>query len=201
MLLSAEYFCCRCAQAATPPLPAAPAAEAEDAAGEAGVVRTRTYDLLISYNLRHDVPRFWLVGYSENRTPLSEMEVSTALREMPWSGVIPSPATTCSSDFSRSAPAAPTGSTTALCLLASTRPPILRPLSHAALPTPGVQVMEDVISDYYNYRDRDTVTVEAHPHRAEGGRVVSVHPCRHAAVMKKLAGLVAGEGKEFSVEQ
>lgn len=65
------------------------------------------------------------------------------------------------------------------------------------------QVFEDVVSDYTHpsHRDRKTVSVEEHPHRAGGGVVVSIHPCRHAAVMKRLGGVVAGEGAEFRVEQ
>ena len=57
------------------------------------------------------------------------------------------------------------------------------------------------MSDYYAHRDRKTVSVERHPHRAGGGHVVCVHPCRHAEVMHRLAGAVAGEGGAFDVEQ
>lgn len=64
------------------------------------------------------------------------------------------------------------------------------------------EVMEDVISDYYSHRDRKTVTVENHPHREASGTVVSIHPCRHGAVMKKLAGVVASnQQNDFDVEQ
>lgn len=64
------------------------------------------------------------------------------------------------------------------------------------------EVMEDVISDYYSHRDRKTVTVENHPHREVSGTVVSIHPCRHGAVMKKLAGVVASnQQNDFDVEQ
>lgn len=63
------------------------------------------------------------------------------------------------------------------------------------------EVMEDVISDYFNHKDRKTVSIEQHPHRESGGTVVSIHPCRHAAVMKKLSSVVSGEGNVFDVEQ
>ena len=63
------------------------------------------------------------------------------------------------------------------------------------------KVMEDVISDYYAHKDRKTVTIEQHPHRESGGAVVSIHPCKHAAVMKKLSSVVSGESGEFQIEQ
>lgn len=40
------------------------------------IVRTRTYDLLISYDKYYQVPRFWLVGYNENRQPLTPKQVN-----------------------------------------------------------------------------------------------------------------------------
>eukprot|EP00887_Chlorella_sp_A99_P002469 scaffold10.g2469.t1 len=39
------------------------------------IVRTRTYDLLISYDKFYQVPHFWLVGYDENRHPLTHSQV------------------------------------------------------------------------------------------------------------------------------
>jgi len=116
------------AVAPQPVQPTAPAA--------AGVLQTRTYDVLISYDKHYQVPRVWLVGYGEDRTPLTQE-----------------------------------------------------------------QVMEDVISDYYTHRARNTVSVEGHPHKISGGQVVSIHPCRHAEVMRKLTGVVAGDSGEFPVEQ
>lgn len=103
-----------------------------------GVLRTRTYDVIISYDKYHSVARVWLIGYNEEGLPLTQNEV-----------------------------------------------------------------MEDVMSDYR----RKTVTVEAHPHRVAGGRVVSIHPCQHAVVMKRFARVVAsGSGEdgedsgEFQIE-
>lgn len=51
--------------------------EAETTPKEAnsGMLRTRTYDLMMSYDKFHAVPRFWLVGYSEDGMPLSEAQV------------------------------------------------------------------------------------------------------------------------------
>lgn len=99
------------------------------------VIRTRKYNLIISYDKHYQVPRVWLIGYGESGNILSHEEV-----------------------------------------------------------------MEDVISDYYTYKDRKTVTIEQHPHRESAGSVVSIHPCQHAAVMKKLSSVVSGD-EEFNVEQ
>lgn len=52
---------------------AVPSKEAEEE--EDHIVRTRTYDLLISYDKYYQVPRFWLVGYNENRQPLTPKQV------------------------------------------------------------------------------------------------------------------------------
>ncbi|KAK9808986.1 hypothetical protein WJX72_007374 [[Myrmecia] bisecta] len=46
---------------------------AED--GEEHILRTRTYDLLISYDKYYQVPRFWLVGYDESRQLLRPNQV------------------------------------------------------------------------------------------------------------------------------
>lgn len=37
--------------------------------------RTRTYDILITYDKYHAVPKTWLVGYNEDRQPLSQKEI------------------------------------------------------------------------------------------------------------------------------
>ncbi|PSC67657.1 Autophagy-related 3 [Micractinium conductrix] len=39
------------------------------------ILRTRTYDLLITYDKYYAVPRFWLIGYDENRQPLTNEQV------------------------------------------------------------------------------------------------------------------------------
>ncbi len=39
------------------------------------IVSTRTYDLMITYDKYYQVPRFWLVGYDENRQPLKSSQV------------------------------------------------------------------------------------------------------------------------------
>jgi ubiquitin-like-conjugating enzyme ATG3 len=101
-----------------------------------GVLACRTYDLLISYDNYYHVPRFWLIGYNEDRTPLTQKEV-----------------------------------------------------------------LEDVMSDYFSHKERKTVSVESHPHRSLGGKVVSIHPCKHAETMHRLAARISGdvEDKEEAV--
>jgi ubiquitin-like-conjugating enzyme ATG3 len=43
---------------------------------------------------------------------------------------------------------------------------------------------------------RKTVTVEAHPHVRHGGRLISVHPCQHAPVLRRLAAMHAAASDE-----
>jgi ubiquitin-like-conjugating enzyme ATG3 len=105
-------------------------------APSSGVLATRTYDILISYDNYYHVPRVWLIGYSEDRTPLTQKEV-----------------------------------------------------------------LEDVMSDYFSHKERKTVTVEPHPHRSLGGKVVSIHPCRHAETMHRLAAIVSGNGNGGESEE
>ncbi|GFR52351.1 hypothetical protein Agub_g14903 [Astrephomene gubernaculifera] len=96
------------------------------------IVRTRTYDLYITYDQYYQVPRFWLVGFDESRQPL--------------------------------------------------------------LPK---QVLEDVSEEHA----RKTVTVDPHPHLGGGLCAASIHPCRHADVMKRLVDRLVEAGREFRVEQ
>lgn len=84
-------------------------------APEAEILRTRTYDLSISYDKFYQTPRLWLFGYDENGVPL-----------------VPE------------------------------------------------QVYQDVMSEYVSR----TVTVDQHPHT--GLPTTSIHPCKHAQVMKKV---------------
>jgi ubiquitin-like-conjugating enzyme ATG3 len=39
------------------------------------VIRTRTYDVSVTYDYYYRVPRMWLTGYDENGTPLSDEDV------------------------------------------------------------------------------------------------------------------------------
>lgn len=55
-----------------------PDAAVQPGANEAGdgVRRTRTYDLVITYDKYYQVPRFWLIGYDERRQPLAPDQVT-----------------------------------------------------------------------------------------------------------------------------
>ncbi|KAJ7497645.1 putative E2-like enzyme [Mycena latifolia] len=80
------------------------------------LLQVRTYDVMITYDKYYQTPRIWLIGYDENRTPLT--------------------------------------------------PP---------------QIFQDVSADHA----LKTVTIEAFPHSASL-QAASVHPCKHASVMKKV---------------
>jgi ubiquitin-like-conjugating enzyme ATG3 len=55
-------------------------------------------------------------------------------------------------------------------------------------PLTSTQVFEDVSPDYV----KKTVTIETHPHLALS--LASIHPCKHAEVMKKIIERM-GDGK------
>lgn len=86
-------------------------------APDSNIVRSRTYDLSITYDKYYQTPRLWLFGYDETGDPLKPE-----------------------------------------------------------------QVYEDVLSEYV----AKTVTVDPHP--LTGLPTVSIHPCKHAQVMKKVVG-------------
>ncbi|RWS28404.1 ubiquitin-like-conjugating enzyme ATG3 [Leptotrombidium deliense] len=56
------------------------------------------------------------------------------------------------------------------------------------------QMYEDISQDHA----KKTVTMEIHPH-IPGGPMASVHPCRHAEVMKKIIQTVEDGGRELQV--
>ncbi|KAG2047287.1 hypothetical protein BDR06DRAFT_98907 [Suillus hirtellus] len=80
------------------------------------LLQVRTYDVMITYDKYYQTPRIWLLGYDENRTPL----------------------------------------------------------------TPS-QIFQDISADHA----LKTVTIEAFPHSSTL-QAASVHPCKHASVMKKV---------------
>ncbi|KAF9467408.1 autophagocytosis associated protein [Collybia nuda] len=80
------------------------------------LLQVRTYDVMITYDKYYQTPRVWLIGYDENRTPLT--------------------------------------------------PP---------------QIFQDISADHAH----KTVTIEQFPHSASL-QAASVHPCKHASVMKKV---------------
>ncbi|KAJ1984162.1 E2-like enzyme [Dimargaris verticillata] len=94
------------------------------------ILRTRTYDISITYDKYYQTPRIWLYGYDESGTPL----------------------------------------------------------------TP-VQIFEDISEDHA----KKTVTIEPHPH--ESLSLASIHPCKHAHVMKKILERSLQSGREIRVDQ
>ncbi|KAH8266137.1 hypothetical protein KR038_006506 [Drosophila bunnanda] len=97
--------------------------------GDSAVLHTRTYDLHISYDKYYQTPRLWVVGYDEQRKPLTVE-----------------------------------------------------------------QMYEDVSQDHA----KKTVTMESHPH-LPGPNMASVHPCRHADIMKKIIQTVEEGGGQLGV--
>ncbi|KAL0490689.1 autophagy-related protein ATG3 [Acrasis kona] len=93
------------------------------------ILKTRTYDLSITYDLYYQTPRVWLFGYDESGTPLDTEKI-----------------------------------------------------------------LQDIHADYSN----KTVTIEQHPHL--NALNASIHPCRHADVMKKMVERLADDGKYIRVD-
>ena len=58
------------------------------------------------------------------------------------------------------------------------------------------QILEDIMQDYAN----KTVTIEAFPFTA-GGVYASIHPCKHASVMKKIVDHFEDSGRVARVDQ
>ncbi|KAJ3228318.1 E2-like enzyme [Clydaea vesicula] len=96
------------------------------------ILRTRTYDLSITYDKYYQTPRVWLYGYDEYRNPLT-----------------------------------------------------------------SVQIFEDISQDHA----KKTVTIESHPN--ENLSLASIHPCKHANVMKKILNDLeeSGRSENLRVEQ
>lgn len=106
---------------------------------EDNLVKTRTYDISITYDKYYRTPRVYLFGYDEHRQPLT-----------------------------------------------------------------ADQIMEDISSDHAN----KTVTVESHPYL--GVAHASIHPCKHAHVMKRIVDQMSqyqaqegshGAAKKIDVKQ
>lgn len=95
-------------------------------AGE--VVKTRTYDVTVTYDFYYCVPRMWLMGYNENGNPLTDAEMK-----------------------------------------------------------------EDVMPEYRN----KTCTIEPQTHT--GLKNISVHPCRHSMLLKKMIQDFQNSGKKLEV--
>ncbi|ORX68952.1 hypothetical protein DL89DRAFT_278416 [Linderina pennispora] len=113
-----------------PELAAKPASKAADDS-EDKILRTRTYDVSISYDKYYQTPRVWLFGYDEQGSPLTAR-----------------------------------------------------------------QIFEDISEDHA----RKTVTIETHPHLSL--QMASIHPCKHAHVMRKIIERALESGRrEIRVDQ
>ncbi|CAK9296940.1 unnamed protein product [Gordionus sp. m RMFG-2023] len=95
------------------------------------ISKTRTYDLHITYDKYYQTPRLWLIGYDENKMPLSVN-----------------------------------------------------------------QMYNDFSADHV----KKTITMENHPHLS-GPPMASIHPCKHAEVMKKIIETCAQGGKDIGVHK
>ena len=95
----------------------------------AEIIKSRTYDVTITYDLYYFVPRMWLMGYNEDGKPLSDDEMK-----------------------------------------------------------------EDVMPEYRS----KTVTIDPQP--CTGIRNISVHPCRHSLLLKKMIKDFQNSGKKLEVE-
>eukprot|EP01083_Nonionella_stella_P122096 367162_1 len=98
---------------------------------EDNIVRTRTYDISITYDKYYQTPRVWLRGYDEHQQPLT-----------------------------------------------------------------SAQMLEDISSEHAN----KTATVEYHPH-LPNVLCASIHPCRHAQVMKKFIDMSTSGNTESAEEK
>ena len=97
---------------------------------QAGVLKTREYEVTVTYDFYYCVPRMWLMGYNEKGIPLTDEEMK-----------------------------------------------------------------EDIMPEYRN----KTCTIE--PQTFTGIRNISVHPCRHSLLLKKMIKDFQNSGKKLEVEQ
>ena len=116
---------------------------------EDNILRTRTYDVSVSYDKYYQTPRIWLSGYDERRMPLAPQE---ALADV-------------SHEHARKT----------VTIDGTMATPL--PLLLAGLLVRGC------------FTDDACAACVGHPHT--GVPAVSIHPCRHGAVMKKIADQMA----------
>jgi ubiquitin-like-conjugating enzyme ATG3 len=65
----------------------------------------------------------------------------------------------------------------------------------ARRPLSSTQIFQDISQDHA----KKTVTIETHPH--EESTLASIHPCRHANVMKRIIDHLQEGGNELRVDQ
>ncbi|KAK0400218.1 hypothetical protein QR680_003408 [Steinernema hermaphroditum] len=98
---------------------------------EDNVVKTRTYDLYITYDNYYRVPRLWVSGYDEQKRPLK---------------------------------------------------------------------VEEMYDDFSQEHAKKTITTESHPYFPDYP-MATIHPCKHADVMKRLIEQLADSGRDMTVHQ
>ena len=77
--------------------------------------------------------------------------------------------------------------------------PVARSPSYdeARQPLPAAGVYEDIVEEYRNR----TVTIDPHPHMAVSTPHASIHPCRHASVMKRIVDNMKDGGRTPDLTQ
>ncbi|KAA6354379.1 MAG: putative autophagy protein 3, partial [Streblomastix strix] len=68
-------------------------------------------------------------------------------------------------------------------------------IADGTTPLTREQIFEDMSEDHA----RKTVTIEPHPHL--GTMMMSIHPCKHASLMKTMVDRMKDSGKTLGVEQ
>ena len=82
--------------------------------------------------------------------------------------------------------------------LAPSRPVARSPsYDEARQPLPAAGVYEDIVEEYRNR----TVTIDPHPHMAVSTPHASIHPCRHASVMKRIVDNMKDGGRTPDLTQ
>ena len=150
-----------------PPQAVAPPTRQE----EVGILRTRTYDLNITYDNFYRTPRLWLFGYDERQRPLSEDDMYEDVSQVRARASM-------YEDVSQVRARASLYTSVRVCM-------VWRVDVHHDNPA---------TQDHLN----KTVTLEQHPHLPPPPRL-SVHPCRHAEVIKRIMDMVAEDGRELEV--
>ncbi len=147
----------------------------------------------------YQVPRLWLVGYDESRHPLAPQQVTVMSFVAGGRTAAPCHARRHAQAQIGLRQGLPGSITCAnvICLThhisnrCTTKESDMRTHPHRPLS----QVLEDVSEEHA----RKTITVDPHPHLPISA--ASIHPCRHADVMKRLVDNLLAAGKQFAVNQ
>ena len=72
------------------------------------------------------------------------------------------------------------------------------PYSHSGF-ADKLCVLQQILEDVSEEHARKTITVDPFPH--SGVPAASIHPCKHASVMKKLGNMAEANGKPLQVDR